>query len=260
MLVTSGHVTSGYVRTIMTHHDLISSYIDNELTAAQEQEFLISLAANDNLRSSFRTELTLKNIVHRDESLITPPRALRASVFAAVGLTAGLAADAAAPEAASAAPASAAPAPAQLTSTSSVATQSSSFFKTLFATKMNALFTTLSLSVATLVGFVGHDVIVGEHAAQPTVQTKSTAPSTTRVAEPAQTSETVAEKPVANSTTNAAKSSGSRIATRITKKPVTSTSNASEPTPQTDAVTDPSTTSGTGEVDVQPPVLKTPQK
>ena len=63
----------------MTHHDLISSYIDNELTAVQEQEFLISLAANDNLRSSFRTELTLKNIVHRDESLITPPRSAKPS-------------------------------------------------------------------------------------------------------------------------------------------------------------------------------------
>jgi hypothetical protein len=222
----------------MTHHDLISSYIDNELTAVQEQEFLISLAANDNLRSSFRTELTLKNIVHRDESLITPPRALRASVFAAIGLSAGL--SAAAPEAANAAsnPVS--------TSTTAMhgASQSSTFFKTLFATKMNALFTTLSLSVATLVGFVGHDIVVGEPATTQTVQTNATTPASSRIAEPVQTTSTeiVSEKPVASTQ----QPGGSRVATRITsKKSQTNPISHEAAKPQTD-VTDPST-SGTGE-------------
>jgi hypothetical protein len=228
-----------FVNTNMTHHDLISSYIDNELTAVQEQEFLISLAANDNLRSSFRTELTLKNIVHRDESLITPPRALRASVFAAIGLSA-----AAAPDAANAA--------SNPVSSSTVVAQSGSFFKTLFATKMNALFTTLSLSVATLVGFVGHDVIVSEPTATQTVQTNNATPSTGNVAAPTQTTSTeiVAEKPEAT----ALKSSSSRVATRITKSPAKSISHGVE-NPGTDPVT-PSTVVPSGtemESTVTPP-------
>jgi hypothetical protein len=232
----------------MTHHDLISGYIDNELSAVQEQEFLISLAANDNLRNSFRTELTLKNIVHRDESLITPPRALRASVFAAVGMSA-----AAAPEAAHAAEASAAPS----SSTSTLATQSSSFFKTLFATKVNALFTTLSLSVATLVGFVGNDLIKNEPVAAPTVQSAAT-PSSKRVSEPAKVTQTevVAEKPMAD----APAQTGSRIVTRIKPKtvaPANSISNELEKQP--DAVSDPATT-GTGEADMDEPVISDPKK
>jgi hypothetical protein len=233
----------------MTHHDLISGYIDNELSAVQEQEFLISLAANDNLRNSFRTELTLKNIVHRDESLITPPRALRASVFAAVGMSAAVA-----PEAIQAAQASAAPS----SSTSTFATQSSSFFKTLFATKMNALFTTLSLSVATLVGFVGNDVIKDEPVAAPTVQSEST-PATNRVSEPAQaqSTEVVAEKPIGN----APKQTGSRIVTRIKPKTVApANSISSEDTkPQVDAAADPATT-GTGEAEIGEPVISDPKK
>jgi hypothetical protein len=232
----------------MTHHDLISSYIDNELTTAQEQEFLISLAANDNLRSSFRTELTLKNIVHRDESLITPPRALRASVFAAVGLSA-----AAAPEVAQAA--TQAVAPSTQASTSTVASQSSTFFKTLFATKMNALFTTLSLSVATLVGFVGHDVIVEEPAATQTVQTNNTTPAASPVVEPVQTTQTevVAEKPMAD----AKKQTGSRVAPRVTRKSTNSIPNEADKPASTDGTT--TDVSGTGEVSLTPPVI-TPQK
>jgi hypothetical protein len=233
----------------MTHHDLISSYIDNELTGAQEQEFLISLAANDNLRSSFRTELTLKNIVHRDESLITPPRALRASVFAAVGLAAA----AAAPEASNAM-ANAASNP--TTSTTTVATQSSSFFKALFATKVNALFTTLSLSVATLVGFVGHDVIVGEPTQ--TVQTSNTTPSTKTIAEPLQA--VGSEKlDVVQPTADAKQESGSRIATRITKRSTPSSISHEVSKPQTEPSSEPST-SGTGEVGIDNPIIKAPQK
>lgn len=220
----------------MTHHDLISSYIDNELTAAQEQEFLISLAANDNLRSSFRTELTLKNIVHRDESLITPPRALRASVFAAIGLAA------AAPESAEAAMQSA---PASTSTT--VATRSSTFFKTLFATKMNALFTTLGLSVATLVGFIGHDVIMDEPVATPTVQTNnavpaSNAPATTIESRQTTQPEIAQEKPMAMK-----KQTSSRVATRITKKSTNSIPNEADKT--ADAVAEPST-SGTSDATV----------
>jgi hypothetical protein len=232
----------------MTHHDLISSYIDNELTAGQEQEFLISLAANDNLRSSFRTELVLKNIVHRDESLITPPRALRASVFAAIGLSAGL--TAAAPDAAQAAST-----PVSTSTATTTVSQSGSFFKTLFATKMNALFTTLSLSVATLVGFVGHDVIVGEPVTTQSIQSTKATPSASRVSEPVQTTETIAEKPVANTT----RSNGSRVATRITRKPATPATDQADPKPET-TINGTSEVSGSGDIDVNPPVIKAPQK
>src|SRR2546427_11671855 len=70
----------------MTHDERISAYIDNELGADQEQEFLISLAASDGLRKSFRSELVLKNVLHRDEAATNPPRALRTAVFATLGI------------------------------------------------------------------------------------------------------------------------------------------------------------------------------
>ena len=61
----------------MTNHDQISSFIDNELNHDQEQDFLISLASSEGLRKSFRSELVLKNIIHRDEVLTAPSRDLR---------------------------------------------------------------------------------------------------------------------------------------------------------------------------------------
>src|ERR1035437_9495282 len=70
----------------MTHDERISAYIDNELSTEQEQEFLISLAASDGLRKSFRSELVLKNVMHRDDASVNPPHTLRRSVFAALGL------------------------------------------------------------------------------------------------------------------------------------------------------------------------------
>src|SRR4051812_25431404 len=70
----------------MTHDERISSYIDNELTPEMEQEFLISLAASDGLRRSFRSELVLQKVLHRDEAVTAPPREMRAAIFATVGL------------------------------------------------------------------------------------------------------------------------------------------------------------------------------
>src|ERR1043165_882207 len=72
----------------MTQDERISAYIDNELTMDQEQEFLISLAASDGLRKSFRSELVLKKVLHRDESVTNPPRKLRGAIFASLGLAA----------------------------------------------------------------------------------------------------------------------------------------------------------------------------
>src|SRR5881227_3753218 len=118
----------------MTQDERISAYIDNELTTDQEQEFLISLAASDGLRKSFRSELVLKKVLHRDESVTNPPRKMRTAVFATLGLAA---ADLAAPKA-DAAPHG--------------AMASKGLMKTLFATKMNALVTAAGISVSALAG------------------------------------------------------------------------------------------------------------
>jgi hypothetical protein len=119
----------------MTHDDRISSYIDNEFTAEQEQEFLISLAASEGLRKSFRSELVLKKVLHRDEAATAPPRRLRAAVFATLGLGgAGLStskANAAQP----------------------VAAASRGLIKTFFATKMSTLATVAGLSISAIAGY-----------------------------------------------------------------------------------------------------------
>src|SRR5205807_2403398 len=122
----------------MTHDERISAYIDNELSSDQEQEFLISLAASDGLRKSFRSELVLKNVLHRDESRTNPPRKLRAAVFMALGLgAASVAADRA----------SAANAPVK------------GLMKSLVATKLNALVTAAGITASALVGYTVHSVV-----------------------------------------------------------------------------------------------------
>ncbi len=127
----------------MTHDERISSYIDNELSGEQEQEFLISLAASDALRKSFRSELVLKKVLHHDEMATNPPRRLRGAVFAAVGLAgAGIAG-------AGMAPAHAAP----------VASSASGLVKSLFATKMSTLITAAGISLSAVAGYGVHTVI-----------------------------------------------------------------------------------------------------
>jgi hypothetical protein len=116
----------------MTHDERISSYIDNELSAEQEQEFLISLAASDGLRKSFRSELVMKNIMHRNEPI--PPRRMRGAVFAAVGI--GAASTIGSEQA-----------------TAAVARSTTSAFKSLFATKVGALVTAGAIGTSALVGY-----------------------------------------------------------------------------------------------------------
>ena len=117
---------------IMTHDERISSYIDNELSPEQEQEFLISLAASDGLRKSFRSELVMKNVMHKSEA--NPPRRMRGAVFAAVGI--GAASTIATEHAATAASKSTA-----------------SAIKSLFATKVGALVTAGAIGTSALVGY-----------------------------------------------------------------------------------------------------------
>ena len=159
----------------MTHDQQISSYIDNELSSDQEQEFLISLAASDGLRKTFRSELVMKNVLHRDEAMA--PRNLRAAVFGAVGLAgAGLAVSDANAAGHAASPAVHA---------------SSSLLKTLFATKLNALITVATISLSGLGGFGVHALVApGQDA--PTATLRSVEPAarpatTNQVTPPVQT-------------------------------------------------------------------------
>ena len=117
----------------MNHQDLISSYVDNELSTEVEQEFLISLAASEGLRRSFRSELVLKNILHRDESSTRPPRELRGAVFSSIGLGAM-------PVASGAASAS-----------------RSIFGRALAGVKMNILATSVMVTLSAGAGYLIHD-------------------------------------------------------------------------------------------------------
>lgn len=181
----------------MGYHDEISSYIDNELSREQEQEFLISLAANENLRKAFRSELVLKNVLHQDERLTAPPREMRGAVLAALGI--GVAADAL----------GTAHTTQQVVSASTSPAAPTSFFKTLFATKVNTLLTTASLICSATVGFVTHAVVQpADHPQQVIAQPAGSSavhPATqTPVFQKSETS-TVAT-PLANETTESAPS------------------------------------------------------
>ncbi len=124
---------------LMTHDERISSYIDNEFSAEQEQEFLISLAASEGLRKSFRSELVLKKVLHHDEAAMNPPRKLRGAVFASLGLgAAGLSAP-------------------KANATPAAATRG--LMKTFFATKLNTLVTVAGLSISALAGYGVHSII-----------------------------------------------------------------------------------------------------
>ncbi len=147
----------------MTHDERISSYIDNELSTEQEQEFLISLAASEGLRKSFRSELVLKKVLHRDESVTTPSHRLRTAVFTTLGLGGiGVAGN---------------------SSKASAAQQAGNvagrgLLKAFFATKVNALITAAGISVSALAGYGVHAVVHSESgpAAVKTVATVHQAP------------------------------------------------------------------------------------
>jgi len=121
----------------MTHDERISSYIDNELSVEQEQEFLISLAASDGLRKSFRSELVLKKVLHHDEAATNPPRRLRAAVFTTLGLGGAGASST------------------MLGAHNANAAQpvARGLIRSLFATKMSTLATVVGISASALAGY-----------------------------------------------------------------------------------------------------------
>ena len=137
-----GGMTTGETNgKTMNVQDQISSYIDNELSTEAEQEFLISLAASEGLRKSFRSELLMKNILHQDVATTRPPHQMRNAIFGAVGLTAG------------------ASAPAGGAATSGAASTGGLLGRILLAAKMNIVVgsTLVALSLGT--GYLAHDFV-----------------------------------------------------------------------------------------------------
>jgi negative regulator of sigma E activity len=175
----------------MTNDERISAYIDNELTGEQEQELLISLAANDSLRKSFRSELVLKKVLRADERGVNPPRQLRTAVFAAIGLGAAAMATADAQAASTSVSASRT---ASAPSAPAASAPTHGLLKTLFASKINALLTAVGLTVAGVAGYgvhtltatspVQHEVVVPVNLSPSAPQLS---PAITETEKPAQT-------------------------------------------------------------------------
>lgn len=153
----------------MVNHDLISSYLDNELTREQEQEFLISLAANEQLHQAFRSELILNRVVRRDEAMTIPPRDMRSTILSTIGLAGAFGA-----------------AVTDKVVTSGFASQSVTFFKALVATKVNTLITAAGLSLAAFIGFTTNDVLTEAPVATMPAATTTSAPTEPEVSMPAQ--------------------------------------------------------------------------
>ena len=213
----------------MTQHDQISAYIDGELSAEQEQDFLISLASSDGLRKSFRSELVLKNVIHRDEVLTTPSRSMRGAILATLGIAGATAlASESAEAAASAAPAAKA-----------------TLLKTFFASKMSAL-VTASVVTASALGGYGLHSIVSEKAAQPVI----TVPLQKNQTVEPQLAPQVTNSPV-TTTQNQSQASAPKRTTTLHKTPVKSKEPANE--------VPGGTISGSAPAGARPPLMDTPK-
>ncbi|HWF44932.1 MAG TPA: hypothetical protein VG537_09850 [Candidatus Kapabacteria bacterium] len=238
----------------MTHDERISAYIDNELSTEQEQEFLISLAASDGLRKSFRSELVMKNVLHRDEMVTNPPREMRAALFATLGIGAA---------AATASKADAA----QSASNAGHSIASHSLIKTFFATKMSALVTAVGISISALAGYGVHSIVDADHVS-PAQQTEHVSNSkqanpvnaTPSVVQQSQDNSKVAQEAQGTSGTATHSASGLNPTTyqnvvgashrnAMLHRAVRDASTPNEPAPPVSGV------SGSGEVGINPAVI-----
>jgi negative regulator of sigma E activity len=212
----------------MTPHDQISAYIDNELPAEQEQDFLISLASSDGLRKSFRSELVLKNVIHQDEVLTKPSRDMRGAILTTLGI-AGV--SALASETADAA--------------TVVSGAKATFLKTMFASKLNVLVTASMVTASALGGYAVR-TIVAEKPATHTVTApiiRNTQPQVTTPAEVA--------SPVDNTATEMSPGSAPKMTAVKHKSAPKVTEPKMEPAT--------GTTSGIGGASVKPDI-QTPKK
>jgi negative regulator of sigma E activity len=238
----------------MTHDERISAYIDNELSADQEQEFLISLAASNGLRKSFRSELVMKNVLHRDEMVTNPPREMRAALFATLGIGA-IAVTASKADAA------------QPASNAGHSVASHSLLKTFFATKMSALVTAIGISISALAGYGVHSIVDADHvsSAQQTEHVSNSkqsnpvnaapsmeqpAPVNSKVAMEAQgTSGTATQSASGLNHTTYQNAVGASHRTAMLHRAIREASTPSEPAPPVSGV------SGSGEVGINPAVI-----
>ena len=165
----------------MTYSDQISAYVDSELSIEQEQEFLISLAANEGLRKTFRSDLVLKSVIHRDELMTAPPREMRSAVFAAIGIGLGATALSASK--------------AEATTTASAGSASQiSVLKSLVMSKFGAALTVGSMLVGGIGGYAVHDGLSHSDAAsmKPATTIQQSAAPTQEVTMPSAPAQVVA--------------------------------------------------------------------
>jgi negative regulator of sigma E activity len=229
----------------MTNDERISAYIDNELTGEQEQELLISLAASDTLRKSFRSELVLKKVVRTDERAVNPPRQLRAAVFAAVGIGAAAALGA---ETANASTVSA-----QAPSFSTASAPSHGLLKTLFASKINALLTATGLTIAGIAGYGVHTLTTPARVTHEVVIPAATAPALTTapMTQPIAPTVTETTKPMATVTTH------SEAPKHVLHRAIQHASSEKSPaTTRSSDTVSPTGVNGAGEISVNPITIK----
>lgn len=71
----------------LKHEELLSRYFERKMSSQEEQNFLISVAANDELRLAFRSHLELMKAVGQDKDAIRSTAQVRARTLAALGLS-----------------------------------------------------------------------------------------------------------------------------------------------------------------------------
>lgn len=197
----------------MTYHDKISAFIDNELSHDAEQDFLISLASNESVRRAFRSELVMKNVIHQDELATQPKRDLRGLLLGTLGIgTVTAVAE----------------------ETSAATTVVPSLWKSVVASKINALFVASIVTVSAMTGYVTHEVL---NPATPEVITRT-------VIQPAEAPREIDQSPVVSAPTE--HTAAVTEAPRKFKAAKKAVKPAAEPTS-----TEPTTTTGVGGVTLE---------
>lgn len=94
------------VRRSMKTADLITSYLNNEMTPEQERQFLLSVAASDSMRLSLKSHVMLDRIVTNQVQHTHVPESLRNAIFTQMAVSMPASAPAANPAASPHAPSS----------------------------------------------------------------------------------------------------------------------------------------------------------
>lgn len=72
----------------LKHEEQITRYFERQMSSGEEQSFLISLAASDEMRIAFRSHLELMKALRQDKESMTSAVPVRARTFAALGIAA----------------------------------------------------------------------------------------------------------------------------------------------------------------------------